>query len=550
MLAAAMARNGVKVLVLETETYPKFAIGESMILETSEIMRSLALVFDVPELEYFSAEHFLSVIGNSHGVKRHFSYMSHKAGLRSSPQDIIQAIIPKRPYGHELHIYRQDSDYFYAGVAIQYGATLIQNSAVLNVDINADGVVLDTKDGCTFRADYIVDAGGYKSILAEKNSFRHSDLKTNTRGIFTHMTGVKSLHRYGPSKDELGIPHSLSEGTLHHVFEGGWLWVIPFDNHLASSNNFCSVGLLLDPRVHGVSSSLSPEEEFRQFVAKFPEIEMHLSGARVVRPWVRAERLQYSSTEMIGDRFCLIGHAAGFIDPLFSKGLYTSLASVLSFGRNFLSEHRNSRNYSRQRFIEIEKQTSNFITANDELVANAIKSFAHARLWRQYSVVWILGAYLELIKLTTFRQSLQKHCKTLEQRLAYPFPQLALVGGGYEDFNILANDINKSIDTLDMNNEKAVEETIFSIRSKIVASKWIPHGHRDIARGALHLPRHKFTWRLLMNDGGILGNSKFRKHFFSDTNLFSLGIFMVKERIKYSRAWIKYKHSRRRRKSI
>ena len=54
MLAAAMARNGVKVVILESSTYPKFAIGESMILETSELMRSLALVFDVPELEHFS----------------------------------------------------------------------------------------------------------------------------------------------------------------------------------------------------------------------------------------------------------------------------------------------------------------------------------------------------------------------------------------------------------------------------------------------------------------------------------------------------------------
>ena len=69
MLAAAMARNGVEVVVIESSTYPKFAIGESMILETSELMRSLALVFDVPELEHFSAENFMPIIGGSHGVK-------------------------------------------------------------------------------------------------------------------------------------------------------------------------------------------------------------------------------------------------------------------------------------------------------------------------------------------------------------------------------------------------------------------------------------------------------------------------------------------------
>ena len=34
-----------------------------------------------------------------------------------------------------------------------------------------------------------------------------------------------------PSQNAYGLPFSVAEGTLHHVFEGGWLWVIPFNNH-------------------------------------------------------------------------------------------------------------------------------------------------------------------------------------------------------------------------------------------------------------------------------------------------------------------------------
>ncbi len=549
MLAAAMAHNGVKVIVLEAGVHPKFAIGESMILETSEIMRSLALVFDVPELEYFSAEHFTPIIGGTHGVKRHFSYMPHREGSAAKPEDIVQAIIPERPYGHELHIYRQDSDYYYANIAVKYGACVRQNTPVIDVDVTESGVNIETRDGDIVKADYVVDAGGFRSLLAQKHDVRRTDLQTHTRGLFTHMTGVRSLHERSQSPDALGLPYSLAEGTLHHIFDGGWLWVIPFNNHAASTNDLCSVGLLLDPRVHGPTPNIDAEEEFHQFIARYPDIATHLEGAKAVRQWVRADRLQYTSSQIAGDRFCLLGHAAGFIDPLFSKGLYTTLASVLSFGRTFLAA-REAGDFSRERFLPVEEQTLRYVRSNDRLVANAIKSFSHGGLWRVYSVIWILGAYLELVRLTGYRQSILKHCTHPEERLAYPAPALSLVGGGYEAFENLANDIDAQIEALDMDDTAAVETAIEDIRERLLSERWIPHGHRAIARGARHLPKHKFTWRLFMNEGGILGRPDFKKHFFGDTNLLALAIFMVKERWRYSKAVIARRHRRGRQQAI
>ncbi|MEI2691718.1 MAG: hypothetical protein V9H69_19260 [Anaerolineae bacterium] len=83
-----------------------------MILETSEVMRALAEFYDVPELAYFSSENFYNFIGTSHGVKRHFSFRASHAGpaARIRAQS-LQAVIPRLPYGHEIHIHRQDSDY-------------------------------------------------------------------------------------------------------------------------------------------------------------------------------------------------------------------------------------------------------------------------------------------------------------------------------------------------------------------------------------------------------------------------------------------------------
>ncbi|MEM7802850.1 MAG: NAD(P)-binding protein, partial [Chloroflexota bacterium] len=79
-LAAILARQGLSVLMIEAKEHPRFAIGESMILETSEKMRALAELYDVPEIAYFSSENFIHRIGSSHGVKRHFGFFHHSSG--------------------------------------------------------------------------------------------------------------------------------------------------------------------------------------------------------------------------------------------------------------------------------------------------------------------------------------------------------------------------------------------------------------------------------------------------------------------------------------
>ena len=59
-LAAVLARQGLSVIAFEAGMHPRFTVGESMILKTSETMRALAEFYDVPELAYFSSKSFAS----------------------------------------------------------------------------------------------------------------------------------------------------------------------------------------------------------------------------------------------------------------------------------------------------------------------------------------------------------------------------------------------------------------------------------------------------------------------------------------------------------
>ena len=151
-LAIILAKHGLRVVVFEAKTHPRFSIGESMILETSETMRAMAELYEVPELAYFSSENYFPLIGTSHGVKRHFSFLHHQEGHIPAKEQALQAVIPKEPHGHELHIYRQDSDAFLVNTAISYGATVLQNTPVISIDFIQDSVNILTQNE-TYKAE-------------------------------------------------------------------------------------------------------------------------------------------------------------------------------------------------------------------------------------------------------------------------------------------------------------------------------------------------------------------------------------------------------------
>lgn len=544
-LGTILSRHGLKVIIFEANSHPKFAIGESMILETSETMRAIATLYDVPELAFYSSETYFPWIGTSHGVKRHFSYLYHQENQSQyDVEQVLQAVIPKEPYGHELHIYRQDSDYFLTGIAIRHGATVRQNTRIQDIDINSEGVDIRWSSAEGVHADYVVDAGGYQSILAEKFGLRTHDLKTHSRAIFNHLLDVPCYHKVSVGKANYGIPFPLSEGTLHHLFKGGWLWVIPFNNHSHATNPLCSVGLMLDPRIHPQPENLSPEAEFYSFLDRYPTIRQQLEQAKPIRNWTRTGRIQYGSKRVVGDRFCLLGHAAGFIDPLFSKGLYTALFSVSCLADRLIDAHQ-TQDYATENFLEIEQITQSFIQSNDRLIANAYTVFSNYSLWSVYSVIWLLGAYLELVKLTSARAQTSFQCSDhhqaddqlvnrAERRKEYysQVKSLSLVGGGFTAFNALTQVIYTLLEETDTECDHAVRETAEKIYQLLDTVPWMPAPFKDVLNGKNHLPVCKIRPSLLLPQQGFLGNGNYRKHFFGDTPLHSVIQFFITEKAR------------------
>jgi FADH2 O2-dependent halogenase len=388
-LATILARAGLRVLLLEAGSHPRFAVGESVVPEFSMRAKLLAATFDVPELAWIGdfqlLRHHVSV--NS-GIKRNFSFLHHAEGQEFVSDHSSQFLTMTYPLGPDSHIYRPDVDAWLTALAVRYGVDYHERTQVAGFDFEHDDEVrIETAAGPRLRAKFVVDGSGYRSLLAERAD--EPGCKTDSRSIFTHMTGVSEFRK--AFKGRLPIPSPPDQGTLHHYFDGGWFWVIPFGNHTSAVNPVTSVGLTLS-RQRFPDNDLPAEVEFNQFVQRFPTIARQLSGGRAIRSWVKTGRLQYRAKRLAGERWCLLPHAVGFLDPLYSGGLALTLSGVHDIAKLLLETLPDGR-VSVDSFQALEHKTARNLSSLDEIIHASYIAFRSPELFNAWFRVWAVGNY-------------------------------------------------------------------------------------------------------------------------------------------------------------
>lgn len=389
MIGAILARHGAKVVLVDGVSHPRFAVGESTIPHFLVRLQMLAARYDVPEITTLeSIGRVGEKIGTTFGVKKHFAFVSHREGEEPDPGETILAGVPKALY-RATHIFRQDSDSYLFHVAIKYGCEPRQNWRVADIDFAEDAVTVTGQNGEVIRARYLVDGSGFRSPVADKLDLRDDPcrFRTKTRSLFTHMINVNHFDDMVDWPKEQRPPLRWYEGTTHHTFDGGWFWVIPFDNHEASTNPLVSVGLVFDSDRFPKPSDMTPEEEFNHWLGKFPAVERQFRGARRVREWVSTGRTQYSSKKTVGYRWCMMSHAAGFIDPLFSRGMSNTVEVIDAVAWRILDSLKDD-DFSEERYEYVERLQQGLLTYNDELVASSMLAFPHFQLWDSIFRIW------------------------------------------------------------------------------------------------------------------------------------------------------------------
>lgn len=290
LMGCILARQGLKVVIIDTGTHPRFAPGESTIDETTYMLRILAERYDVPEIAHCSSlsdvwQHVTSACA----IKRNFGFVYHHKDKIPNPNEVTQCNVLEFPFGAQMHYYRQDIDAYLFHSAIKYGAVAKQHTQVETVQLHSKGVTIATDTGEEFEVAYVVDGSGDDSVLARQFKLREhpSRFKTHSRSLLTHAIGVK------------------------------------------------------------------PSDECTQPSGQ-PSNAEQLAEANPVRDWGSTTRTQFSSTQTVGDRWCLMSHAAGAVDTLSSRGMSSTTQIVNSAAALILQAFKDG-DFSAQRFEYLDR---------------------------------------------------------------------------------------------------------------------------------------------------------------------------------------------------
>ncbi len=291
--ATLLARHGRRVIVLEREKFPRFHIGESLLPYTMETFERLGLR---AKLDAMCLPKIGAHITTACGKKTSFHFRN---GFRLK-------------HSRAYNVCRADFDQVMLQHAAENGAEVREETTVKSVAFDADGATLQLapREGAeaTIRASYVLDCSGRNSVIGQQFQLRQTYPDLKKFSVFAHYENVQS--------------DGETDGTVVRLIraEDRWFWMIPV------SPTVTSVGVVME--VDSFKQlKLMPEAVLEQSIHGQPVIAEQMRAARRVSPVHSAGDYSYRHSEFAGERWLLAGDAAGFIDPIFSTGVFIAIMS-------------------------------------------------------------------------------------------------------------------------------------------------------------------------------------------------------------------------------
>lgn len=293
--ATLLARAGWRAVVLEREKFPRFHIGESLLPYSTQAFDRLGVreKLDRAFLPKYGGE-IVAACGTK-GVKFYF-----KDGLRTHRDRAYQ-------------VTRSEFDKMLLDHSRESGAEVREEATVKAIAFKEDGVRLEVEipggTKAALEARYLLDCSGRQTVLG--NFFKLKQIYDSLQkfSVFAHFENVDRAS---------GI-----DGTLIRMVRGldRWFWMIPL------TPTRMSIGVVMDT-VTFRAMKLTPEEALEKCIDEQPMVLERMKNAERVSPVYSAGDYSYRNTQLFGDRWLLAGDAAGFIDPVFSSGVFLAIMSA------------------------------------------------------------------------------------------------------------------------------------------------------------------------------------------------------------------------------
>ncbi len=299
--ATLLAEQGLRVLLLERERFPRDHVGESMLPASVPVLQELGVLEQMEEAGFLPKYGATMVWGRDDSP---WSWYFEETNTR---------------YPYSYQVWRPQFDQILLENSRRHGVDVREGHRVVEVIFEsgkAAGVRFQDEEGAlhTVGAAFVVDASGQGGVLAAKLGLRNWDPFFRNLAVYGYYTGAKRL----PGRDETNI--------FIEAHPRGWLWNIPLHT------GWASVGAVVDSESgqEGVGK-LGLRDFLHSQLAAAPHMGEMLQDATLVSGPFIVKDWSYVCERLVGDGYVLAGDAACFVDPLFSSGVHLALMSgVLS----------------------------------------------------------------------------------------------------------------------------------------------------------------------------------------------------------------------------
>lgn len=327
LLAMIARRLGRSVILLEKGKHPRFAIGESSTPLSNLLLEDLTTRYDLPRLKPLTKwgrwQRAYPEVGC--GLKRGFTFYHHELGeAETNDSDRTrQLLVAASPHDEiaDTHWYRADFDHFLVLEAQAAGVCYLDEVGLHAASESEEEIRIDgTRNSAklTVRAKFVVDATGPRGFLHRALSLRGRPLPgfPHTQALFSHFSGVRRLD------EPQAQPFPVNAAAVHHVFDGGWVWVLQFNNGITSA------GTAVTDRMAERLKLADGAPAWDRVLELIPVLKKQFAAARLERPFIHVPRLSFRSGCIAGKRWALLPSAAGFVDPLLSTGFPLTLLGI------------------------------------------------------------------------------------------------------------------------------------------------------------------------------------------------------------------------------
>lgn len=296
--ATLLALQGLDVVVVEKEHFPRFHIGESLLPATVNIFERLGVHDAIRDMSIKKPGG--KWLYGEKEVPGDFTNYDHQASFKENPYSYL--------------VERSVFDKILIDRATEVGCDVRFGTEVTDLITEAGrvvGVACRREDGSDYElhAGLVIDATGLRALIPSKLRLR--------KLTEPHRMGIYAQYVSKSTRDDVKAGWFLGQ-----MFYDGWTWL------LALPDDRFSVGTVMTVD-RFKKSGLSPAQMLEKLIAENPLLsEGMMEDRHRVSDVMVTGNMGNSSEKLAGDGWVAIGDAAYFIDPCYSSGVHLAMKSA------------------------------------------------------------------------------------------------------------------------------------------------------------------------------------------------------------------------------